>query len=225
MDKSMIINQIKDYYKFKSDAEFARFLGIKPQTLSSWYSRNTFDIDLMYAKCVEIDGNWLLSGKGPMLKSDMKIQELNNFKIPEKRIDHQSIPLYDIEATAGLRELFNFKTATEALDTISIPGMPRCDGAVPITGDSMYPLLKSGDIVLFAKSDIDNIFWGEMYLISIKMKDFDEFVTVKYIQKSEIDHHVKLVSQNSHHSPKDVHVKDIVAIALIKASIRFNTMM
>lgn len=53
----------------KKDAEFARFLGIKPQTLSSWYSRNTFDIELLYAKCEFISADWLLTGKGEMLKS------------------------------------------------------------------------------------------------------------------------------------------------------------
>lgn len=69
LDKSLILNEIKSHYKFKSDAEFARFLDIKPQTLSSWYSRNTFDIDLIYAKCEDISGDWLLTGKGSMLKS------------------------------------------------------------------------------------------------------------------------------------------------------------
>ncbi|HAO05562.1 MAG TPA: peptidase S24, partial [Chryseobacterium sp.] len=35
---------------------------------------------------------------------------------------------------------------------------------------------------------------------------------------------VKLVSQNPYHQPKDFKIKDITAIALVKASVRFNTM-
>jgi len=50
IDRKHILNEIKSTYKFKKDSEFARFLGIKPQTLASWHSRNTFDIDLLYAK-------------------------------------------------------------------------------------------------------------------------------------------------------------------------------
>lgn len=63
-NKSLILNNIKEYYKFKSNTDFASFLGIAPQTLSSWYSRNTFDYDLLYSKCVGINGDYLLSGNG-----------------------------------------------------------------------------------------------------------------------------------------------------------------
>lgn len=73
MDKSKIIKKIKEHYDFKSDAEFARYLGIKPQTLSSWYARNTFDIDLLYAKCIGIDANWLLTGTGPMFRNSSSV--------------------------------------------------------------------------------------------------------------------------------------------------------
>lgn len=79
-NKSLILKEIKKHYSIKSDADFARFLDIKPQTLSSWYSRNTFDIDLIYSKCVDIDGNWLLTGKGSMLKDDAKKVLSQNIK-------------------------------------------------------------------------------------------------------------------------------------------------
>ena len=48
----------------------------------------------------------------------------------------------------------------------------------------MYPLLKSGDIVLYKQlKDIGDIFWGDMYLLSIDI-DGEEYITVKYIQTS-----------------------------------------
>ena len=75
MDKKLILSEIKSHYNIRSDADFARFLGLKPQTLSSWYSRNVFDIELLYAKCGEIDANWLLTGKGEMLRNNQKIGE------------------------------------------------------------------------------------------------------------------------------------------------------
>jgi phage repressor protein C with HTH and peptisase S24 domain len=95
-----------------------------------------------------------------------------------------------------------------------------------VAGDSMYPLLKNGDIVAYRKvEDIENdIFWGEMYLLSIDVGE-EEFVTVKYIQKSEKGvEYIKLVSENKHHQDKDVQLKKIRALALIKATIRLNTM-
>ena len=139
----------------------------------------------------------------------------------------QEVPLYDLEATVGLQELFSGgKSAVQILDTIKIPHLPKCDGAISITGDSMYPLLKSGDMVLYKEIPLDSIFYGEMYLLSYKIDDWEEYVTVKYVQKSDLgDEYLKLVSQNQHHQPKDVLKAHITAIAIIKASIRINTMM
>ena len=89
----------------------------------------------------------------------------------------------------------------------------------------MYPLLKSGDIVLYkqVKNISDGIIWGEMYLVSINVDD-DEIIAVKYIQKGKDDMHVLLVSQNEFYSPKEVSLSNIRALALIKASVRYNTM-
>lgn len=81
IDKVLILSKIKKHYSFKSDAAFARFLDIKPQTLATWYSRNTFDIELLYAKCEGIDGNFLLSGEGEILKNPAeKLEEPANFR-------------------------------------------------------------------------------------------------------------------------------------------------
>ena len=52
---------------------------------------------------------------------------------------------------------------------------------------------------------------------------YSMYVTVKYIQKSDRAGYVKLVSQNQHHADKDVEISRIRAIALVKASIRMNS--
>ena len=70
MDKSLILKNIKEHFFFKKDVDFAKFLGISSQTLSNWYSRNTFDAQLIYTKCENINSEWLLTGKGEMLKKD-----------------------------------------------------------------------------------------------------------------------------------------------------------
>ena len=62
-----------------------------------------------------------------------------------------------------------------------------------------------------------------MYLLSIDT-DGEEYVTVKYIQKSEKEGCIKLVSQNPHHADKDVEMGRVRALALVKASIRMNSM-
>lgn len=72
-DKALILNSIKEYLKFKNDKDFATFLGIKQNTLSSWKSRGVIDYDLIIAKCDFIDANWLITGTGEMLKESRQI--------------------------------------------------------------------------------------------------------------------------------------------------------
>jgi len=68
LDKTLILKKIKEHLGYKKDVDFAKYLGISPQTLASWYTRNTFDLEVLYAKCVNIDANFLLTGEGEMLR-------------------------------------------------------------------------------------------------------------------------------------------------------------
>lgn len=72
MDKSFIINDIKKHFNYEKDADFARFLGITPQTLSNWKARNTYDPELLYTKCVVFNAEWILTGEGEKLKENTR---------------------------------------------------------------------------------------------------------------------------------------------------------
>jgi hypothetical protein len=143
----------------------------------------------------------------------------------EKIEEDGNVILYDVEAAANLKHLFDNKDEN-ILGMIHIPNIPKCDGAVYVKGDSMYPLLKSGDIVAYKEIPLDmqHIFFGEMYLVSIDM-DGDEYLTVKYVNHSDKgDDWIKLVSYNQYHQPKDFPLSSVKAMAIIKLSIRMNTM-
>lgn len=168
-----------------------------------------------------LNPDWLDSGQGNMFNA---LPDVNKFMLrTDNSLPLQSVPLYSIEGTAGLVPLFASETRSEPVNYIHIPNLPKCDGAIYIVGDSMYPLLKSGDIVLYKQlTDIADIFWGDMYLLSIDI-DGEEYVTVKYIQESSREGFVKLVSQNPHHADKEIAQSRIRALALVKASIRMNS--
>ena len=171
---------------------------------------------------LNVNPDWMESGVGNMFCTQPDLRAY--LHRTDNTLPLQSVPLYSIEGTAGLVPLFANAEGTKSSNFIHIPNLPKCDGAIYIVGDSMYPLLKSGDIVLYKQlNDINDIFWGDMYLLSIDI-DGEEYITVKYIQKSERDDHVKLVSQNQHHADKEISTKRIRAIALVKASIRMNSM-
>lgn len=233
-----IVEKLKEYLDFKGISVSAaeKEIGVANGTLSKPFKANTTiktdTLEKFLNIYTDINPFWVLDDSKAMIKSDVEsikenVQVYNTKKRRTKDaiLDMQEVPFYNLEATAGLQALFNSGQPQKVLDTIKIPNLPKCDGALTVTGDSMYPLLKSGDIVLYKQTSVDSIFYGEMYLISVKIDEWEEYVTVKYVQKSDKgDDFVKLVSQNQHHQPKDIDIKNIQAIAMVKASVRFNTM-
>lgn len=209
-------------YKGLSKNKFYKETGMSNGILDKKSGLSMDSVEKFYSTFNEVNPEWLLTGEGEMLKSDTKVYSLRT----DTNIEDQLIPVYNIEASAGLVELFQDHSRSNIIDTIKIPNLPKCDGAIFITGDSMYPLLKSGDIIAYKKiTDFANdIFWGEMYLISVEVSG-EEWISVKYIQKSEKgEEYIKLVSQNQNHQAKDVHLDKIRALAIVKASIRINSM-
>ena len=178
-----------------------------------------------------ISAEWLLTGEGDMLKSkhteepQIEVKPIHQPRSTEKKEETQVVYLYDFEASAGLRALFD-NNRQNIIDIIKIPNLPKCDGAIHIVGDSMYPLLKSGDIILYKQMplDINNLLYGEMYLLSYDI-DGDDYIVVKYIRKSEKgEPFITLGSENPAHAPRDIDFRRITALALVKASVRINCM-
>lgn len=185
----------------------------------------------------DISQEWLLTGEGnmtdtvPYSMNESQESYLVGEMTPytgssgsgDKVMDSQNIPLYDISAAAGLKLLLD-GNKENIIDNIRIPNVTRADGAMFISGDSMYPLLKSGDIVIFKKiNDLNYLQYGDIYLISYSING-DDYLVIKYAQKSDREGHIRLVSYNEHHQPVDIPLATINAMAVVKASIRYNTM-
>jgi phage repressor protein C with HTH and peptisase S24 domain len=239
------IERLKKYIDYKgfNNSSFEKENGLSNGYIATQLKRNADlgegVLNKILDNCLDMDPLWVLTGKGSMLKSEKAYDALegNNmvhepktsyFKLKtDNNEQNQAVPLYDIQASASVVALFKDSMSESPIDHISIPNLPKCDGAIYVSGDSMYPLLKSGDIIMYKKigTSIDNMFWGEMYLVSLINDDGDEFVMVKWLHKSELgSEYVKLVSENRHHQPKDFHIKNIKGLALIKASVRVNSM-
>lgn len=222
-----IIERLKEALEINSDSTLAERLKVTKGTLSNWKARNSLDFEKVFSVCGLISVDWLLTGEGEMLKptKEIEITPIHRPRSREKKEDEQIVYLYDFAATAGLKALFD-NNKQNIIDTIKIPNLPKCDGAIHAVGDSMYPLLKSGDIILYKEIPIDvqNLVYGEMYLLSYEMAG-EDYITVKYVCKSERgEPFVTLASENPLHSPCDIDFNSISALALVKASIRINCM-
>ena len=166
---------------------------------------------------------WLLTGEGNMISH--KSRDINHsFALStDRKVEIQDIPLYDLSATAGLMAIFN-DTIGNPDDYLRVPNLPPVDGAIYVRGESMTPLLKSGDIIIYKKLalSLDSLLWGQIYLLSFEAGG-DFFTVVKYIQKADRPDYIRLVSQNSQFEPKDIPLSSIRALAIVKASITFHT--
>ena len=169
---------------------------------------------------LNINAEWLLTGKGPMQRKEIEI--IHN--PPYKDIGHSVIPIYDINAAANLQTLFANENTQHVLGEIKIPNAPDCDGAIYVRGDSMYPLVKSGDMVSYKQlHNINNLIAGEMYVVDFHI-DGNDFLVIKYVKWEEINTTLRLVSYNQHHQDMIIPASAVRAIALIKIVIRINSM-
>lgn len=206
-------------------SSFSKLIGAPEATTRMYLDRGSKPKSDYLEKVVRsienLNAEWLLTGDGNMFNPAKNIQEFSSNW--EKRHEIQTVPLYNITAAAGLIHLFN--SQQHIIDYITIPNLPKSDGAVYVAGDSMYPLLKNGDIVIYRSAHKQEIIFGEMYVLDWEKYNGDIDTMVKFVQKSELGkEYVKLVSENRHWDPIDVHIDKIKSLGTVKASIRINSM-
>ncbi len=221
-------DKIKQYLECKgiSKNKFYTETGFSIGFLDSGKSLGADKVKIIINTYPDLNINWLVLDEGPMIKetsnSDLLVKEEFSLRT-DRKIEIQDIPLYDMSATAGLVAIFNDRNIRPE-DHLRIPNLPLVDGAIYVRGESMMPLLKSGDIIIYKKLELslDSILWGQIYLLSF-IAGGDTFTVVKYVQKSDQPGYVRLVSHNEQFQPKDIRLDSICALAIVKASITFHT--
>lgn len=208
IDKKLILQKLKAEKKFRSDAEFARKIGITPQNLAKWYARNTFDIDKIVNSFPEISKAWLLTGEGEMLKENApaSAQQLIRYWV-------------DVDATAGGVQQFDDMTTNNFI-SLAIPEFRDCTDAVNLYGDSMLPLYKSGQIIILKEWQESFIDFGCVYLVVTRNGNR----MVKYLRKGSDQAHVLCVSENKEFDPFEIEKADILRLYLVKGGISKNTL-
>ena len=84
------------HYSGGNMSGFARLLGISPQAVASWSTRETFDIELIYSKCVNISAHWLLTGEGEILQSEEKITPVECNAVQQR--DPRDIEIIELQS-------------------------------------------------------------------------------------------------------------------------------
>lgn len=227
MDKSLILNEIKKLHGIKSDAKFADILGISPQNLRNWRTRNTYDPNLLLVRFTNVNAEWLLTGEGEPLKTDTSTAIAKTEHSPQAGVPvGQFVPVYDLAPTAGKTGSF-IGRRQKPREQIYIPNLSSCDGAAFIRGDrAMEPLISPGDLVLFKQFSTlrpDVIRGGDIYLIAFS-GDFGHQMVISYARNAGDSGNVTLGYFNPDYKPQDIPFSSITAIAKVKAFVKYTSM-
>ena len=162
---------------------------------------------------------WLLTGKEPMLKENIK----SNSEILIKKIEDNSkdgIPLIPLDAVAGFPATDSTCAYIESCDRYIIPEFQNkgADFLIRVSGDSMTPLYYSGDLIACHKiKDIRFFQWGTVYVL-----ETSQGVLVKRVMES-IEHNdcILCASENGTiHRPFLLPKDDIRSMSTIVGLIR-----
>ena len=219
MNKKSMLEALISHFTNGNKAQFSKLSGVSPQTISAWIARNTFDSELIYAKCRYVNPSWLLTGKGDMLvKNDVQQNvETKREAIPAMEgipSDIAPIPLVTEHAAAGFgNDCFSIQES-DVKDYYIIPKFRfnHVDFMIEVSGISMYPHFKSGDVIACTiLHEAKYIQWNRCHVIATR----DQGILVKRIMPSEKEGCFKIVSENKDFPPFDLPKEDITGLALV----------
>lgn len=210
MEKKDRLLSLIGHYSGGNKSEFARMIGVSPQAVNTWITRNTFDIDIVYAKCLNLSPDWLLTGKGNMLKEE----ETKDVSAPVVSYDSKvGQPYYDVDFLGGFSEIYNSRVSLPDHNII-VPGFDRAHLWCNITGHSMEPQISHGDIIALRPCAIDDILYGEMYAVVL-----DTIRTIKIIRRGSSKKFLRYVPINPNFDEQEFEVNRIINVFEVIGSI------
>ncbi|MBP3829833.1 MAG: hypothetical protein ILA06_05970 [Bacteroidaceae bacterium] len=203
-EKSPIKQKILLYLTKKgiSAYEFYKNSGVTRGVLSQNNGITEDNIARFLAYAPDVNTEWLLTGKGDMLKQDFSIMQENQEEIsdpseissPEPRISMevgQGIPYYDVDFIGGFSEIFNSQTTVPACNII-VPGFEKATAWCNVTGHSMEPRINHGDIIALRQCTVHDIQYGEIYAVVL-----DTIRTIKILRKGSTPDVLRYVPINT----------------------------
>ncbi len=210
MEKKDRLLSLIGHYSGGNKSEFARMIGVSPQAVNTWITRNTFDIDIVYAKCLNVSPDWLLTGKGNMLKEE----ETKDVSAPVVSYDSKvGQPYYDVDFLGGFSEIYNSRVSLPDHNII-VPGFDRAHLWCNITGHSMEPQISHGDIIALRPCAIDDILYGEIYAVVL-----DTIRTIKIIRRGSSKKFLRYVPINPNFDEQEFEVNRIINVFEVIGSI------
>ncbi|EGK8127724.1 LexA family transcriptional regulator [Campylobacter volucris] len=198
-----ILNRVYALLNITDDKEFCGIYEIKPNTLSTWRTRNTIPYDLL-----------------------MRISKEHNISLDtiffdKMRISDDNLQLRyytDVAAAAGYGAINSQLEYTEitmskkfACEALGLPPLTKLD-IIKIIGDSMEPFIHSGDVIAVdvSKNKLDLVKNGDIVVINL-----DGEIYCKKLLKQPFVDEIVLSSMNSFYKDIVVSVEQINSAEII----------
>ena len=197
-----------------SKREFYKKTGISRGTLESSTGITEETLAKFIATFKELSLEWILTGEGPMLRSDLPAAH------PATE-PGAGIPLIPIEAVAGLPT--DDPVGTRFIDCAHyiIPDFANLnvEYMIRVSGSSMYPKYSNGDILACRRvHDVLFFQWGKIYVI-----DSSQGALVKRVFQDEDPDRILLVSDNrENYPPFSIPKSDIRSLSIVVGVIRLE---
>jgi phage repressor protein C with HTH and peptisase S24 domain len=188
-------------------ADVAEKLNISPQNFNNWLGVQDIKIGILEKIALSIDKNIYYF----IDKQQLKTQERDEF--PEGAIRY-----YDLDVSAGPVEMFDPGKGIK-FKKIIIPGYGDCDFGLNVWGESMYPVLRTGEIILCKEWKEKFIEYGYIYLIITT----ENHRMIKYIHPGSDDSKITCVSENAFYKPFELDKTDILKLFVVKGHINRRT--
>ncbi|MEK6451147.1 MULTISPECIES: helix-turn-helix domain-containing protein [Myroides] len=151
-----VIKKLKELLEIKTDFQLAKLLDVKPNTVSSWKSRESLHFEKIIALCEihKIDLNTLfLEGS----------ENINGFNLHKRRVKMISVEHH-------FEYCLDAKNALAICPTFIFPTEEEIDTAFQISSENMYPTIKVTSYVLSEKISLQDLKPWNVYVLVLKDK-------------------------------------------------------
>ena len=215
-----------------SKRDFYTKIGVSRGTLESKTGITEDVMAKFIATFPDINYEWLLSGRGPMLKNEPYTSPTPPRSTPTIPIGDISdepeaipfaeaarsglhpIPLVTQKAAAGFGNGDFSIEESDVKEYYVIPKFKYChvDFMIEVSGLSMYPHFNPGDVI--ACSILRNsqfLQWNKCHVIATR----EQGILVKHLMPGEDKKHLRAISDNKEYPPFEIPVDEITGIAVV----------
>lgn len=163
----------------------------------------------------DLNSVWLLTGVGTMLLSEERSDKTISIQQTEiKESTRKGALIYDIDATCGLSGRDIEFADERVVGSIDAPEINPDSKIIFATGDSMLPLIASGDRIVIRRIESWDYFnYGQVYLIIT-----NEYRFIKRVRRHPKDDEnlILLRSENSEFDDIDLPRKEIIHLFIVE---------